>query len=238
MGKIGIILWGILSMNMAYQEFLERLKKERINKNLSQMQMGRKLKMSQSHYSKAELGTRRFTYFEMQCLCDTEVDIFYILTGTEYEGKYKRVLEEKSYDELTFLMRIVCYANEYHRKKDAYYYEDVLTDKMGMEQYALTRDRQNNILYSVRRMKNYNQKKMSEILEVDVKKLRDMEKGITLPDSEIILKMHTTFSIPFFVILKEKNLLISELCYMIELLEKSTRKEVYGLIQDCFSILE
>lgn len=96
----------------------------------------------------------------------------------------------------------------------------------------------NNIFYSLRRIKNYSQKKMSELLEVDVKKLRDMEKGITLPDSEMILKMYRILQVPFFIILKEKNLLVSELCYMLGGLEKNTSKEMFGLIQDCVSLME
>ena len=50
-------------MNMSYQNVLERLKEERLDKHLSQLEMGQIMRMSQSHYSKAELGRRRFPCF-------------------------------------------------------------------------------------------------------------------------------------------------------------------------------
>ena len=181
--------WGILSMDMAYGDFLKRLKEERVNRKLTQLQMGSGLRMGQSHYSKAELGTRKFTFYEMQSLCETELDVFYILTGIRLDGKYREVLETRSYHELSFLMRIVCYLDSFRNKNDLQYY---LGDS-------------NNIFYSLRRVKNYSQKKMSELLGMDVKKLRDMEKGVTLPDSEMILKMYHILQVPFFVILKEKR---------------------------------
>ena len=214
--------WGILSMDIAYGDFLKRLREERISRKLTQLQMGSRLRMSQSHYSKAELGTRKFTFYEMQSLCETELDVFYILTGIRLDGKYREVLETRSYHELSFLMRIVCYLDSFRNKNDMQYY---LGDS-------------NNIFYSLRRVKNYSQKKMSELLGMDVKKLRDMEKGVTLPDSEMILKMYHTLQVPFFVILKEKNLLVSELCYMLGCLEKNTSKEMFGLIQDCVNLME
>ena len=45
-----------------YQDVLSRLKEERENRELSQEEISRYMKMSQSLYSKAELGNRRFTY--------------------------------------------------------------------------------------------------------------------------------------------------------------------------------
>ena len=55
-------------MNESYQNVLERLKEERIRQNWSQEQICRQLRMSQSHYSKVELGKRRFTYYEVPYL--------------------------------------------------------------------------------------------------------------------------------------------------------------------------
>lgn len=59
-----------------YQDFLDKLKEERISRKWTQLQMGQKLRMTQSHYSKAEMGSRRFTYYEMKCLCETDLDIY------------------------------------------------------------------------------------------------------------------------------------------------------------------
>ena len=70
-------------MKETYQDFLDRLKEERLRLGLSQDEMGRLLRMTQSHYSKAEHGAKRFTYYETQCICDTDVDVYqtYTLIG-------------------------------------------------------------------------------------------------------------------------------------------------------------
>ena len=53
-------------MSATYQKFHERLKEERLRLQLSQLEISQLLRMSQSHYSKAELGKRRLSYYEMQ----------------------------------------------------------------------------------------------------------------------------------------------------------------------------
>ena len=44
-----------------YQDFLDKLKEERISRKWTQLQMGQKLRMTQSHYSKAEMAVGSLT---------------------------------------------------------------------------------------------------------------------------------------------------------------------------------
>ena len=55
-----------MNMSTSYQNVLERLKEERLARNWSQDQISQKLKMSQSHYSKVELGNLRIYRTERQ----------------------------------------------------------------------------------------------------------------------------------------------------------------------------
>lgn len=57
----------------------------------------------------------------------------------------------------------------------------------------------------------YNQHSMAEKLGVDVKKLRDLENGRNLPDSELLSRLYTCFGICPSVVLKDKNCLASEI---------------------------
>lgn len=225
-------------MGVAYEDFLKRLKEERINRNLTQCQMGARLRMSQSHYSKAELGKRKFTFYEMQSLCRTELNVFYILTGIKADEKYRKALEEREPHELNLLLRIICFADSFHKRRNRYYLVDGYSDKVETEYYSLLQDGQTNIFYSLRHIKKYSQKKMASALHMDVKKLRDLEKGIVQPDGELIFKIFQAFYIPFYVILGERNLLVSELCYMLTHVEKNTSIEMFSLIQDCVVIMQ
>lgn len=52
-------------MGKIYQEVSNRLCEERKRLGYSQQQMGQLIRMSQSHYSKVELGKRRLSYYEV-----------------------------------------------------------------------------------------------------------------------------------------------------------------------------
>ena len=197
-------------MNISYQNVLERLKEERLNKQLSQLEMGQIMRMSQSHYSKAELGTRRFSYYETQYLCDSEVDSFFIFTGKRCTGRYKYIRETCSYDELEKLFYVLCLSLEYlcincQENKWQAMYQDIRYIK-----YVIVLDKKNNnIFFNLRRSLGYNQHEMSKMLNVDIKKLRDLENGRVLPDSEIIWSMYRIYNIPPALFVKSRRDLAS-----------------------------
>lgn len=192
-------------MSISYQSVLERLKRERKNKHLSQSEIGRVVRMSQSHYSKAENGTRRFSYFEVQCLCESEIDSYYVLTGKKCICNYSEYWKECVYEELLYFYDIICMTIEYF-----YFYGKHSKFKETYEGIKYVRDiiawgkANGNIFYNLRKILGYNQHKMAETIEVDVKKLRELEKGKVLPDSEIIWKMYCLYNIPPAILVKSK----------------------------------
>lgn len=94
-------------MSNDYLSFLQRLKEEREQRNLTQQRLCGCMKMQQSHYSRAEAGNRRLSYREMKALCASGVDIFYVFTGKKLNGGQEFMNEppEISLDEA------VCYLN-------------------------------------------------------------------------------------------------------------------------------
>lgn len=228
MGKIRIIVRGRLPMSIEYQKFCERLKEERVRISLSQMEISRLLRMTQSHYSKAELGKRRLSYYEIQCLCETNVDVYYVFTGERWQQiENDSFFLESTAEELKSYLAIVCilYMSLFKAK--------ILTSsgdkykKIENIQYALMPCKKGKtIFYKLRRALNYNQKKMAELMKVDVKKLRGMESGKILPDSEIMCQMMDVFSIPYALVLNDKKGLICEINSLLGLMEESKRKDV------------
>lgn len=99
-------------------------------------------------------------------------------------------------------------------------------------QYALIPcERGKTIFYSLRRALNYNQMKMADLLEVDVKKLRNMESGKILPDSEIIWRLSEKFYIPYALLLKDKRGLACEITCLLKLIEENKRKDIIDSIK-------
>lgn len=215
-------------MSMDYQKFCDRLKEERLGLSFSQMEISGLLRMTQSHYSKAELGKRRLSYYEIQCLCETEVDVYYVFTGERCQQiEVDAFFLESTVEELKNYLELLCIlymslfkANKLTLSSDNY-------KKIENIQYALmTCKKGKTIFYKLRRALGYNQKKMAEYMKVDIKKLRSMECGKVLPDSEIMCQMLDVFSIPYALLLNDKNGLICEISYLLGLVEGSKRKHV------------
>lgn len=88
-----------------------------------------------------------------------------------------------------------------------------------------------SIFYKLRRALNYNQKKMADLLEVDVKKLRGMESGKIFPDSEIMWQLSEVFSLPYALLLRDKEGLICEISCLLEFVDESKRKDIIESIK-------
>lgn len=225
-------------MDLKYNDFLERLREERISRKLSQLQMGQKMRMTQSHYSKAEIGSRRFTYYEMKCLCETNFDVYYVFTGYRCKPGYRDFFMECTYGELKCYLIMLCSVLEHLYDSHLLDLEKSICRKIELIQYVLIPCRDNKtIFYSLRRGMDYSQKKMADILDMDVKKLRNIENGNVLPDSEIIWKVSEELGVPFSIILSDVNGLGGEISYLVELIENDTRRKMFERMKAYHDIL-
>lgn len=225
-------------MSATYQDFLRRLREERLALGMSQTEMGHLLRMSQSHYSKAELGTRRFTYYEIQCLCQTDVNTYYIFTGFKYDMADDSIFSDSTYEELICYLRIVCEIMTYAYAHDVKTLEKDIEEKLKNIQYATVPcEKGKTILYSLRKSLNHSQAAVADLLEVDIKKLRGMENGINLPNSEIMWKASEKLYIPYALFLKDRKGLAYENYHLIKLMGKTMSKDVMeslGYIHNLF----
>lgn len=215
-------------MSIEYQRFCERLKEERMRISLSQMEISRLLRMTQSHYSKAELGKRRLSYYEIQCLCETKVDVYYVFTGERCRQKENdSFFEECTVEELKSYLELLCVLYMCLIKTNILTVSSDEHKKVENMRYALMPyEKGKTIFYKLRRTLNYNQKKMAELMKVDVKKLRGMESGKILPDSEIMCQMLDVFSVPYALLMNDKNGLICEINCLLALIQESKRKDI------------
>ncbi len=222
-----------------YEDFLVRLKEERVIRKWSQQQMGRKLRMTQSHYCKAELGVRRFTFYEMKCLCEAELDIYYIFTGRRCRPEYQEFYKDCTYEELKCYLAVLCPIAGYLQKKGRQALGADSCRKAESAPYSLASDKgEKTVFYHLRRWLDCSQQEMAERLDVDVKKLRNLENGNVYPDSELIWKVSEELGVPFSIILNDKNGLRGEVSYFAEMIAGGGRdkmmerlKAFYGLIR-------
>lgn len=218
-------------MSASYQDFFERLREERLRLELSQSEISQQLRMSQSLYSKVELGTGRLTYYEIQCLCELNADVRYIFTGDRCEIEEDISVVKYTFEELVCYLNIICALISCLQKNGVINLSRDMQKKVESIQYVVMPcERGKTLFYKLRRALNYNQMKMANLLGVDVKKLRSMESGKILPDSEIIWCLSERFFIPYALVLHDKKGLACEISYLLKLIEKRKRKDILNSI--------
>ncbi len=194
-----------------------------------QSELCRTVNLTQSNFSKVENGQRRLNFTELQNLCLSEVDVNYLYTGCKGSGKYLEFLMKCGFLEL-------CCFLEYISSYVAYRYK-VNYDNQWKMLYERTRfvsilgrgQKMDQLFVRLRQNENIKQMKMAEILGVDIKKLRDLEKGRSLPDSELLFVLYTLYGISPSVILKDQKGLAAELDFLLEMMEPETREMFMGI---------
>ena len=227
-----------MPMSESYQNVLQRLKEERKRKKWSQEQISRQLRMSQSHYSKVELGKRRFTYYEVQYLYGLEVDAHYIFTGQKSGTEQEIFFSDCDYRELNFYMHILAYVAEYLYVVRRLSNWEAVYKELKYIGYITAPDRLNdNSLFALRKAVECSQQKMAEKLGVDIKKIRSMENGESLPDSEILWNLYQFFRIPPAVFIKSEHGMVCAIGCILSMLGKENREHAMTVVESFRSVI-
>lgn len=222
--------------NLVYENVLERLRKERGRLSITKADMSRYLHMDQSNYRKAELGQyRRFSYFEVKSMSELGINVNYI-----YTGKVKKVItldfiEKLSVNRLKSILQIIYTIVELSYKEDFNQQYKALLEELKYIFFIKQNVNPSDIFLTVRRLKCYTQIKMADMIGVDVKKLRNLENGKKLPDSEIISKMYEVFKILPVVMIETKNCMLDTILYILDEIKKEDREKIVDIIKLLFA---
>ena len=222
--------------NLVYENVLERLREERGRLSITKADMSRYLHMDQSNYRKAELGQyRRFSYFEVKSMSDLGINVNYI-----YTGKVKKVItldfiEKLSVNRLKSILQIIYTIVELSYKEGFNQQYKALLEELKYIFFIKQNVNPSDIFLTVRRLKGYTQIKMADMIGVDVKKLRDLENGKKLPDSEIISKMYEVFKILLVVMIGTKNCMLDTILYILDEIKKEDREKIVDIIKLLFA---
>ncbi len=218
-------------MSIAYENVLKRLKEERLRLSWSQKEMSQCVRMNQSNYSKVELGLRRLNYYELVYLCESNIDVHYIYTSQKCSGRYIKFFEQCSFSELMAFIGIIYSIVAYRYRNE---FKEQWKNVFEKVKYFPLVERNHevaSILLVLRNSVNIEQKKMANVLGVDVKKLRDLEKGRNLPDSELISRLYEIFYIPPATLLKDKRCMANEIAVLLDMMDKENEKLIFDIIQ-------
>ena len=156
-------------MSASYDDIIKRLKEERIKLSLSQDEMAPLIHITQSSYSKVELGLRRMSFEETKYLCDSPLDAYYIFTGLKSKSKYVEILSSCSLTEVCGYLRLIY--DVILLRKGKWSEENWKNIRTQLQYVRLMEDNQKTkeLLLSLRHSMNYQQKKEAYLLGIDIK---------------------------------------------------------------------
>ena len=224
-------------MSETYDDVIRRIKEERLQLGLSQREIARFVHTTQSNVNKIEQGSRRLNYGELKYICESPIDMQYAFTGNKCGERYKEFFSHYRYEQLLNIMSIIISAgieaqncNVSDCWKMIFVYAEVLRCKEKKQNSDL------NIFLLIRRIKDLRQMEMAKRLGIDAKKLRDLENGRSLPDSELVWQMYNLFSVSPAILLRDKNCLVNEICYVLEELDEEVQSKILSVIEVTFVV--
>ena len=241
-------------MKNDYKDFSLRLKEERIRYGLTQQPLCDFTKMQQSSFSRVEAGYIRLTYPKLKRFCTSGMDIFYVFTGNRATNRLDFLeLSKTTPEELLYLLSIVyihasgvqtqnrtfprASENTLFKVSREASFEQIRKQLSYLQCLSGGARTNRNIFYCLRNYYGYTQGNMADLLGIDIKKLRNLEKGRRLPDSELIWKMYEQFHLSPAFILNDPRGLWSELNYVLGLLGDDDRRAILRILEGSHNLV-
>ncbi len=174
---------------MQYSLIVRRLEAYRKKCDIPQTELAKDLNITQSQYSKLELGKVKLSYSVLNKLYEKGWDIDMIITGESSEPVLPSLAEAfAENDEKQYIsgMKLCEWAIEQWTQKDQR--EEMLGSRLLKT--FLSSDENATPLEKLRKAFGVSQTKMAEIVGVNIKKYRALEKGKLELDAELMANIY------------------------------------------------
>lgn len=211
-------------MYINYDVFTRRLKEERINSQITQIHLSKKIRMLPSHYQKAENGFNRFSLYELQNISSAGIDLFYCFTGKRSVSCYDELFQNAGMEHIIGCLQAINMLANLKRKRGNCKEEwERLYSQLKYLMYVdIGLSEERNIFKAVRDYHGITQMNMAEELGIDVKKLRALENDKIFPDSELILRTYEKYGVSPSAFIRHKKCIQSEIAYLLDSVEGKT----------------
>ncbi len=193
-------------MNLNYSRVVGRLLEYRKKLNLTQEQMGIKLGVNQSHYSKLETGSKIISMHSLRTFIKNDGDVVLLLTGEDtgygcLEHYFRKCKTQRGMAEL---YRMVLWLVNQGVKLQYGLIEEI-PDQYYKELRALEYGLNSiSIWEGIRAVERLTQVDMAKLLDVNIKRYRRIEKGKIEPDAEILVELYEKLKYSPMIILNHK----------------------------------
>lgn len=180
-------------MHSSYEDFLQRLSQYRLYLNMTQEQTSKVLGITQSQFSKMELGKTIVPYKSLECLMKAGWDVDYLVTGKQSAQNVSELtnlmIQVEERDRQEFLCAVAWFLEQGIAKSVSDISFETKCEIEVLKRRANGRDT-DSVLYEIRKISGISQIPMSEKLGVNIKKYRMLEKSKANPDAELLLRIY------------------------------------------------
>ncbi len=180
-------------MRSDYEEFLQRLIRYRLCLNLTQEEAGNVLGITQSQFSKIELGKTIMPYKGLKRLMGVGWDIDYLVTGKESvksESGLKELISQAGNENKEEFLCAATWLLEQGIIKSVPDINFETRCEIEVLKRKTSGENSGSVLYEIRKISGIAQIPMSEKLGVNIKKYRMLEKNKANPDAELLLRIY------------------------------------------------
>jgi len=180
-------------MRDSYEEFLQRFVQCRQQKNMTQEDVSNKVGITQSQYSKMELGKIVVSYKCLKILMDSGWDVDYLITGRKSllsASELSALMWEIEEKDKKGLLNVLAWFLERGVEKSVVNISFEMKCEIGILKMRTSEETAGSVLLEIRKLSGMAQIPMSEKLGVNIKKYRMLEKEKSEPDAELLLRIY------------------------------------------------
>lgn len=221
----------------SYIAVINRLKEYRKRCRLSQKEMGNMLGVTQSHYYKLENGLKTISRNSLLNFQEAGQDIFWLFTGRKKKNSdldryiFSCNTNEGKQQMLEALLWIV---EEGLRIKGLKQEESLMKARKLMKIGGLY---EKLIWEKIRTVECMTQNQMADMLEINIKRYRDIEKEEIEEDAEILSALYENLKYSPMLFLNRERFCLDELNIVWETFDEPLQKRLFMLLDDCLALV-
>lgn len=180
-------------MRKRYEDFLRRLNQYRLYLNMTQEELSSALGITQSQFSKIELGKTLMPYKTLERLEGMGWNVDYLVTGKNFErgtSELNVILEQVEDAYRKDVLSAVTWLLMQGLSKCCPNLSPECKCEMEILQMRASGESPCSVLYEVRKILDVAQVIMAEKLGVNIKKYRRLEKKEVCPDVELLFRIY------------------------------------------------
>lgn len=227
-------------MEMGYSSVINRLKWYRKELNKTQDSMSQMFEVGQAHYSKLEDGKKIISYHSLEMFEKNGGDIQFLITGEKYEqGRIDQYLAqcrtENGKKELLKLLFWVSRQGEALGSQERKLLTKKTSASIALIEYM---EKDMSIWKSIRLLEKLTQIQMADILDINIKRYRRIEKMQSKPDAEILYTAYEKLGYSPLIIMKQEYYYLRELNTVWDKFSEKTIRKLDEIVRQGITLIQ